>query len=73
MNLKIRVEQLEAAQPEPEGRWTVPIGVFYGEDLPLVWVTGIQTLDDFYGQGLPESRNVHSSAHLDINSEVLSL
>ncbi len=54
MNLKIRIEQLEAAQPEPEGRWTVPIGVFYGEDLPPIWETGpVKTLDDFYKQKLP--------------------
>ncbi|MEI6269492.1 MAG: hypothetical protein WCP01_11490 [Methylococcaceae bacterium] len=56
MNLKQRVEKLEeeAKKADSElGRWARPIGHFYGLDEPLVWVTRTQTLDDFYGQGLP--------------------
>ncbi len=53
MNLKIRLEQLEIAKnQELDGYWSRPIGQFYGEDVPLVWVTRAQNLSDFYGQGL---------------------
>jgi len=55
MNLKQRVEQLEAEAQKSDavGHWARPISLFYGEDAPLVWVEGPQTLADFYSLGLP--------------------
>ena len=56
MNLKQRVEQLEEEANKTEaklGHWARQIATFYGEDAPLVWVEGPQTLADFYSLGLP--------------------
>ena len=56
MKLEQRIEQLEAEANKTEaklGHWARQIATFYGEDAPLVWVEGPQTLADFYSLGLP--------------------